>query len=683
MQLVINLLIVLLVAWVVRALLGAREVTWPRLILAVLVGAIVGATLAALLVVDLTAPIEDQLASFEAQADGFATVALPFQVLAMMVVVVVLEVLFGRPPSAPRAGPLARLRRGRRWFGSVWRGFQVARIVTRHGLAPALGLRRGELEVRSPEELARRARLALEDAGGMFVKLGQLLATRPDLLPPAAVEELGRLHAAARPLTREEVEQAIRAALPVGLEEAFADIEWEPLGSASIAQVHAARLHDGREVVVKVRRPGLLDQVERDLSIALAFARLAERRTLWGRTYEVAAIAEDFARSLRQELDLQLEARHATEVAHAVAGHPEVQVPTVVTELTSETVMVMDRLRGVTLSSLPVQVMGEGATGRPGPGEDAVRRRELADVLCTSQVEAMLHGERFHGDPHPGNVLLLDEGGLGLIDLGVTGRLDAFEQASVFQLLLALKLGEPSLLYEALVAVGAIEPTRDPTAIERELARFLAANIGSGLPPASALTDLLRLTTRLGLRLPPQTSTMFRALATLAGTLEQLSPGYPLIDQVAALGGAEFRERTSPSSVGELIQREWAQLGPLVQRAPRHLDRLATLATHGQLTTRVRLFSEAQDVTVAERLVNRVVLTVLSLGLGLLSTLLLATEAGPLLAGGDIRLAEVLGWIGLFGASVLFLRVLLEVLRTGAGHGGGGLAGRHRGGPGV
>ena len=692
MQLVINLLIVLLVAWVVRALLGAREVTWPRLILAVLVGAIVGATLAALLVVDLTAPIEDQLASFEAQADGFATVALPFQVLATMVVVVVLEVLFGRPPSAPRVGPLARLRRGRRWFGSVWRGFQVARIVTRHGLAPALGLRRGELEVRSLEELARRARLALEDAGGMFVKLGQLLATRPDLLPPAAVEELGRLHAAARPLTRREVEQGIRAALPVGLEEAFADIEWEPLGSASIAQVHAARLHDGREVVVKVRRPGLLDQVERDLSIALAFARLAERRTLWGRTYEVAAIAEDFARSLRQELDLQLEARHATEVAHAVAGHPEVQVPAVVAELTSETVVVMDRLRGTTLSSLPVgavgedatgrRELGEGATGQQGLREDAVRRRELADVLCASQVEAMLQGERFHGDPHPGNVLLLDDGGLGLIDLGVTGRLDAFEQSSVFQLLLALKLGEPSLLYEALVAVGAIEPTRDPTAIERELARFLAANVGSGLPPASALTDLLRLTTRLGLRLPPQTSTMFRALATLAGTLEQLSPGYPLIDQVAALGGAEFRERTSPSSVGELIQHEWAQLGPLVQRAPRHLDRLATLATHGQLTTRVRLFSEAQDVTVAERLVNRVVLTVLSLGLGLLSTLLLATEAGPLLAGGDIRLAEVLGWIGLFGASVLFLRVLLEVLRAGPGPGGGGPAARPPGGPG-
>lgn len=648
-----NLVVVLLFAWVVRALLGAREVTWGRLLAAVLLGSAVGTAAAALLLVDLTAPIEGQLAAFEAERGTVTALALPFQVLATMLLVVVLEVLFTRTRSAARRSPLTRLRRSTRWLGLGWRALRVARIATRHGLAPALGLRRGELDVRSPEELARRARLALEDAGGMFVKLGQLLATRPDLLPPAALAELGRLHASARPLERTEVEAAFRAELPVPLEEVFATIDWAPVGSASIAQVHGARLQDGREVVVKVRRPGLLADVERDLAIAVAFARLAERRTAWGRSYEVGAIAQDFARSLRLELDLRVEGRHAAEMAQASADRELVQVPGVVAELTTQRLVVMDRLVGTPLSSLP-----------PGiPDADAPARRRLADELCASQVEAMLQGERFHGDPHPGNVLLLDDHTLGLIDFGVTGRLDAFERASVFQMLLALQLGEPSLLYESLVVVGAVPPTRDPDAIERELARFMAANLGAGLPPASALTDLLRLTTQLGFRLPPQTSTMFRALATLAGTLEQLSPDYPLIEQVAALGGAEFQQRSSPSSVGELVQREWAQLGPLLQRAPRHLDRLATLAEHGRLTTRVRLFADAEDVAVAERLVNRVVLTALSLGLGLLATLLLATDAGPVLAGGDTRLLEAIGWIGLFGSAILFLRVLLQVVR--------------------
>jgi ubiquinone biosynthesis protein len=652
-SLLTNIVLVLLFAWVVRALLGAREVTWPRLVGAVLIGTALGATVAALLLVDVSAPVEEQLRVFEDNRDELTALALPFQVIATMLTVVVLELLLRRPTRRRGLRPVRPVRAVRRRIGTSLRALHVARIAFRHGFAPALGLKRGDVPSRDPEELARRARTALEDAGGMFVKLGQLLATRPDLLPPAVLAELGQLHSSARPLEREEVERAITAEIGRPLDEVFADIDWTPLGSASIAQVHRAHLHDGRDVVIKVRRPGLLEDVERDLSIAVGFAWLAQRRTVWGRTYEVGAIADDFALALRTELDLRVEGRHAAEMAQA-AERTGIVTPAVVEELTTERLLVMDRLVGRPLSAA-------GADGVDP--EDA---RHLADRLCSSQVEAMLRGERFHGDPHPGNVLVLDDGRLGLIDFGVTGRLDAFERSSVFQMLLAIRLGEPGLLYESLVAVGAIPPTRDPDEIERRLARFMAAYLGPGLPPAEALTDLLRLTTQLGFRLPPQTSTMFRALATLAGTLEQLSPGYPLIDQVAALGGEELRERTSPSSVAELVQREWAQLGPLVRRAPRHLDRIATLVEHGGLTARVRLFSEPGDVVELERLVDRGVLTVIALGLGLISVLLLSAETGPVLAGTAIRLLHVLGWLGMFAGTVLLLRVLLEVLRPDA-----------------
>jgi ubiquinone biosynthesis protein len=646
-----NMLLVFVFAWVVRALLDAHQVTWTRLIVAVVLGIGIGATIAGLLLIDLSVVADDPSATLDVPRDELYALALPFQIVATMLAVVLLELLFTRPRRNDGRRSIRRWLGVRRRFGMLARGLKVTRILARHGLAPALGLKRGELTARSPEELARRTRLALEDAGGMFVKLGQLLATRPDLLPPAAQEELGRLHATARPLARDEAEAAIIAEIGRPLDEVFASIDWTPIGSASIAQVHAARLHDGRDVVIKVRRPGLLAAVERDLAIAVSLARIAERRTTWGRAYEVGAVAADFAVTLRAELDLRVEGRHAVDMAAAVADRAEIRVPRIVEELTTERLLVMDRLSGAPLSAADL--------AHPGPGGT----RHLADALCAAQVEAMLRGERFHGDPHPGNVLLLADGTLGLIDFGVTGRLDAFERASVFQMLLALRLGEPSLLYESLVAVGAVSPTKDPESIERHLARFMAANLGSGLPPVSALTDLLRLTTELGFRLPPQTSTMFRALATLAGTLEQLSPDYPLIEQVAALGGAEFRERSSPASLSELVQSEWAQLGPLVRRAPRHLDRLATLAEHGRLTARVRLFADAEDVAVVERLVNRVVLAALALGLGLLSVLLLATDAGPVLAGSSVLLLEALGWMGLFAGTILFLRVLLEVLR--------------------
>ncbi len=653
MALLGNLALVAVFAWVVRGLLGARELTWRRMVAAVVVGFTVGATLAGLVLVDVSRLGEPGVDPGELTppARELFAFALPLQVVATMVVVVAFELLFARPPRTRTLRPVRPLRALRRRIRIGLRAVEVSRIAARHGLAPLLGLKRGEVSSRDPAELARGVRVALEDAGGMFVKLGQLLATRPDLVPPEALAELGRLHAAARPLSRVEVEGAIAAELG-DLGGVFAEIDWEPLGSASIAQAHAGRLHDGREVVVKIQRPGLEEVVERDLAIVLWLARLAEQRTVWGRAYEVTGLAGEFAAALRAELDFQREGRAAAEVATATAAHPRVHVPEVVEAYTTQRVLVMQRLHGPTLSA---------ALGR---GQLPAGARKLADDLCASQVGAMLAGQRFHGDPHPGNVLLGPDGVLGLIDFGVTGRLDAFERASMFKMLLAIKLEQPTLLYEALVAVGAVGPAHPPDEIERALAQYMAANIGPGLPPAEALTELLRLTTRLGIRLPSQAATMFRALATLAGTLETLSPGYPLIEQVADLGGEELRERMAPGSVGEFVQHEWAQLGPLLRRAPRHLDRIATQLEHGGLSTRVRLFADAADVGVVERLLNRGVLAILSLGVGFLSVLMLGTDAGPDLAGTDVRLLEVFGWFGLFAGTVLLLRVLLDALRS-------------------
>ena len=208
--------------------------------------------------------------------------SLPFALIGTMGAIVVLELLFARPRARRGLHVPHPFKALRRRAGIIRRGWQVTRIIARNGLAPLVGLRRGEVSTRSPEELARRVRVALEESGGVFIKLGQLLATRPDLLPPAAMAELGRLHASAAPLAEDQVAQVIREETGRGIEEVFSEVDWDPLGSASIAQAHAARLLDGRAVVVKVRRPGLREQVERDLAIARWLARTAERRTTWG-----------------------------------------------------------------------------------------------------------------------------------------------------------------------------------------------------------------------------------------------------------------------------------------------------------------------------------------------------------------------------------------------------------------
>lgn len=645
-----NLLFVFAFAWVVRGLLGVRHLTWRRLIAAVLMGYSIGFAIAILLVVDLgdLATTPEEVAA--PLPDTVLPLALPFQVVATMVVVVVVELLLQRPPRSFRPfRPLQALRRG---VGVSRRMTEVSRILARHGLSPLLGLRRGGASTRDPAELALRTRSALEEAGGMFVKLGQLMASRPDLLPPEALAELSRLHATALPLERAEAEAAIVAELGP-LDTVFSEVDWSPIGAASIAQVHSARLLDGREVVVKVRRPGLEEQVDRDLAIVARLARLVERRTVWGRVYGVTGLADEFADSLRAELDFRNEAKAAAELASAVADADRVHVPDVVDAHTTERLLVMERLVGGTISSTPV-----------GSVPDATA---LADHLCASQVTAMLGGLRFHGDPHPGNVMVLADGRIGLIDFGITGKLDALERDSMFQLLLAIRLQQPALLFESLVAIGAIDPDRRRDDIERSLARFMAASLGPNLPSAGALAELLRLTTRLGISLPPQSATMFRALATLAGTLEHLVPGYPLVDRVAELGGAELKERMAPGSLGEFVRHEWANLGPLLRRAPRHLDRIATQLEYGGLTTRIRLFADRGDVAVVERLVNRVVVTALALGVTLVSVLMLGFTTGPELGGTGVLLTDALGWTGLFAGSVLVLRVLLEALSDDQG----------------
>lgn len=648
-ELLRNLVILIVFAWVARSLLGARELTWRRTILATLIGLLLGAIgAAALLVRDL-----NNFDDFESIRTDFYLLLVVLAVPATMAVMVFLELMFSTSPkrvaTRRRFRPFRTLRR---WFRMWRRGFQVTRIAARHGVAPLLGLRRGETSARTPAEIARRTRLSLEEAGGMFVKLGQLLVTRPDLLPPEALAELGLLHADVPPIPDTQVRALVLEETGRPVNEVFSDITWEPLGSASIGQAHAARLIDGREVVVKVRRPGLEEQVDTDLAIVRWLAGIAERRTGWGKAYNVRDLASEFSNTLRAELHFSGEARHATDMAEACAEDPLIQIPAIIESLTTDRMLVMDRLFGIPLAK-PHDV-----TGSP---ED---RRRLADALCRSQVGAMLRGRRFHGDPHPGNVLVLDNGSLGLVDFGITGRLDRYERTAVFETLLSMRLEQPSLLYDALMTVGAIEAEHDPNEVERELAQFLTSLAGSGVPGPDALTDLLRLTTRLEMRLPPSTTTMFRAFATLAGTLETLSPGYPILEVTAEIGGAEMKERVQPSSASEFVMQEWAEFGPVFRRAPRHLDHIARLAEHGRLTGRIRLFAFPEEVQVLERLLNRVILTLLTIGLGGISVALLTSEGGPEVAGIQVRVFELLGWATAAFATLLLLRILLGVLRS-------------------
>jgi ubiquinone biosynthesis protein len=642
--LISSLPLILLIAWVAGRLLGARRSLAATLV-AGLSGWIAGTGVSLL------------IADGDPGAPGFERNVLVFAAVFSMSAIAWMELL-AKPGSLARAQsqlvrvphPLRSLRRAGQRVG---RYAQITRIAAKHGFGPLLGIARGEGEEDGPPPTAARLRMALEECGGMFVKLGQVMSTRPDLLPPQVIAELSKLQDRVARADPDEVRQVVEAELGAPVGEVFAEFDWQPVAAASIAQAYRATLAGGEAVIVKVQRPGIAESVERDILVLEELARTVEARTPWGAEYQVVSLVGEFVARLRDELDFRLEARSATAIAANLAAMPEVHIPVVRTELTTPRVLVMEWLDGVSVRE----------TGRLD--EVGADRAKLADVLLRCCLQQMLVDGLFHADPHPGNLMVLRDGRVGLIDFGAVGQLDAREMASVRDMLVAVGRGDAAQLRDGVLEVATLRRHFDDAQLERALARFMARHLGRGAAPSAAmLNDMLQLLFGFGISLPPEFSTYFRALATLEGSLTTLSPGYLVIQAAQEIAAEWATERLRPASLQELARNEVLGLVPLLRRAPRHLDRIATLVERGDIQARVSLFTDDDDVRVLTRLINRVVLAVVGCVVGVLSVILLGTQGGPAFTG-DTSLFQFFGYFGLFCASVLILRVLVAIMRDG------------------
>jgi ubiquinone biosynthesis protein len=328
-------------------------------------------------------------------------------------------------------------------------------------------------------------------------------------------------------------------------------------------------------------------------------------------------------------------------------------VPVVHTQLSTARILVMEWLDGVSVREVErIDALG-------------LDRARLAETLLRSSLRQMLVEGRFHADPHPGNVLVLADGRLGLIDFGATGRLDPLQQASMREMLVAVQQRDAGLLRSAVLEVATLRRHFDDDQLERALARFMTRHLAAGAAPSAAMfNDLLQLFFAFGINLPPEFSTFFRALVTLEGTLTILSPGYLVIEAAEQIAAEWARASLAPGSLEELARRELGSLALLLRRTPRQLDRIATIVQRGNLQARVRLFADAEDVRTVTRLLNRVVLAGLGGLVGVLSVMLLGTQGGPPFTG-DTSLFQFFGYFGLFCATVLILRVIVAILRDG------------------
>ncbi|MFI6538164.1 ABC1 kinase family protein [Nonomuraea sp. NPDC050547] len=591
-------------------------------------------------------------------ADGRIMVSMPAAYLVLSLVIawvfvlgltalVVLEVVV---PTGTLPSPLdllkgwrARRRRARRYT-------QIMKIAVRHGLGGYLRGRRRTDPYHGDTKLARSLKAALNEGGVTFVKLGQMLSTRRDLIPGQFADQLATLQTRAEPEPWPEIEAAIRAALGRPVAEVFASVDPEPMAAASVAQVHAARLLDGREVVLKVQRPRARAQVASDMEIILRLSRRLERGTPWGRSLRVFTLAKGFAASLEEELDYTVELDNLRSVSATLDGG--IAVPEVVEEHSSGTLLVMTRLRGT-----PV---GAAAPILAALGPE--RRGQIAHRLLSEVLRQQVRTGVFHADLHPGNVLVDEDGGLGLLDFGSVGRLDDSTRRALGMLLLAVDRDDAIAATDALIELldrprGLAE--RD---LERQIGQLMVRyRSGTGRGGSSGMFgSLLRVVHDHGFAVPPQIAAAFRALAALDGTLALISPDVDMVGAAREQGRALMREAVEPGRVRADLEERLAGYLPILQRLPRRVSHVVEDLEQGRLSFNVRPLADDGDRRFLTGLVQQIVIAVLAGSATLGAIMLITADIGPMITP-NIRLLTVVGGAFLLIGFILALRSLALV----------------------
>jgi ubiquinone biosynthesis protein len=547
-------------------------------------------------------------------------------------------------------------------YRNVNRLTEILSVLSKYGLADwisrlhldfAQGLfRDADGEALSRHTREARIRLALSELGPTFIKLGQLLSTRPDLVGHKLAGELQRLQENVPPDPPQSVREAVENELGQPIDELFAEFDNTPLASASIGQVHRAQLHSGQVVVVKVQRQGIQDTVHKDLEVLAGLARMVNGLPEFAPYRPVATVAE-LQRTLRRELDFGREERNLQQFANRFADNPHVRIPQPVSELCTPRVLTMQLLEGVKLND-------EERLKTIGADRD-----ELAQRGAEIYLQMVFRDGHYHADPHPGNVLVIARDTLGLLDFGMVGRLDEPLRERIEEMLWALVSGDAMQLVNALSNLADIPPQIDRGALRVDVADFVADYATQRMDRFSlsdALTEMMEIVFRYRIALYPQVALLIKLLITLEGTLQLLNPRVSLIEMLRPHRRWLLSRRLSPARRMRKLQRLWSEVENLVEFMPRYLLEMA-----GQIQT--GKFEVHLNHRGLEPSVNRLALGLLVSSLFLGSSLMLSMKVPPLLfhlrSFWGLHDLSLLGLVGLVLSVLLALRLLRAINRSG------------------
>jgi ubiquinone biosynthesis protein len=529
-----------------------------------------------------------------------------------------------------------------RAFQDLNRLRQIAAAMARHGFGAYLARTRlrdvlgrdappadGAPLPEPGRDTAARFRTLLAELGPTFTKLGQLLSTRPDLLPAQWIEELETLQDDCPPVPLADARKAIEDGLGRPVEELFATLAETPLASASIAQVHLATTHAGERVVVKVQRPRIREQIDSDLALLYYLAQLLEAVIEETGIYTPTGIIEEFDRTVHEELDFGNEARNATAMAEAARDREILVIPRVHAELSSATVLTLDYVEGTKVSEVTA--------------ESGLDQEQIARNIIEAAFRQLFEDGLFHGDPHPGNILVLPGNRIALVDFGLVGRLSRAQQEALVTLIVAVALRDPESVARVINRIGVPDAHTPIAEFREDIRHILDRYVGLKLDEirtATLLRDLLDLALRHRIRIPKEYAVLAKASITIEGIIRKLYPKLDILEVGLPYAKELLLARFNPTDASSTLMKSLLKLQGLAEDVPSQLTQILVDLEGGKF--RVNVHSEDLE---------RVGGHVRALGV----VLLLGLLAGALIVGGLVVLA-VGGrdWIGFASLGLAF-----------------------------
>lgn len=541
---------------------------------------------------------------------------------------------------------------------------EIASVLAKHGLGfiiKDLGL----IKILSlPDQLFRhekpldsqsvgeRIRRVLEELGPAFIKLGQIASTRPDILPENIIAELEKLQDRVGSFPFAKVEEIFLSENKVPLHKVFARFNEEPLAAASIGQVHQAVLHSGEVVAVKIQRPQITRIIETDLEILLNLAEIAEQKLEWARFYCIKDVFKEFADSLLAELDYSLEGHHAERIAKQFTDQPLIRIPKVFWEYSTKKVLIMEYVDGIKINEH--QRLKES-------GHDL---KEVAHCIIEAIFHQIFIEGFFHGDPHPGNILVLPNGSIAFIDFGMVGRLSPEMKTNVASLVIAMIRKNPEHILKTILNTG-VAPEDVRISLLREdinglKEKYLDLPI-SQISLGTAIKEMFTITFKHRIRIPADLTLLGKVLLTLEGIIEMLDPELSIINIAQPFGTKLLKERYQMKTVTDKLAGAVLEYGDLLLEFPKLTKELLASLRHEHREVKIpqaEMFFKKVD-----RIGNLLAFSLILLSLSLLLTGLILASAlgGQLRFLANIPLLEI-GFVLFF---LMFGALLTSIFRSG------------------